>query len=158
MGLFGKRTTESEWLREFSPAVNQCSKLKSEASDVLLTLSTDISPMSLQLDKLRLVAQQIKRLPSPTSSVAARAKRGYDSMLNAEIDKLQVQAQMMVYVNGHRQQSVINLRERRPSSLTSGELNRAEKMAAEKGRLEETILEKKWDIRDYFGDNNLPLD
>ena len=159
MGFFSKRTTENQWLTEFSPLVKQYSELKEQTLDILDSLSTEISPMSQHLPKVKSLAQQIKRLPAPASSAAARAKSGYDSWLEAVIDDFQVSAQVKVFVNMHRQQSKTNLRLLQPSSLTSSELNKAEKMGDEKVRLERRIfdLEKERVFRSYFREKGLPF-
>ena len=160
MRFFSKRTTENQWLMEFSPLVELYSELKEQALVILDSLSTDISPISQHLLKVKSLAQQIKRLPVPAAPAAARAKIGYDSWLEAQIDDFEVSAQFSVFVNMHRQLSDTTLRLLQPSSLTSSELNRAERMGDKKLQVKQRIvdLEKEWVFRSYFRENGIPLD
>jgi len=100
MGLFSKRTPDSEWLREFSPLVERVSDHWDQFSTTYLSFSGDGLPLSQELARLGLLADQIKSLPSPTSPRAKQAKSGFDIGLRAKIDLQKVMVESKVWIAG----------------------------------------------------------
>lgn len=151
MGLFTKRTTDKEWLEMVAPFCSQFRELNSEFSGIFLNSSTDIIPMSRHLDKLRSVANQIKRLPTPKSRAGERAKGDYDAILSAAIKLKDFEAQNKVLVNVGRQTNHVNI----------NDLNKISNQQKQRDQLQEMISIKGMEIsrylKDYFEDGNVPF-
>ena len=143
MGLFTKRTTDKEWLEMVAPFCLQFRELNSEFSGIFLNSSTDIIPMSRHLDKLRSVANQIKRLPTPKSHAADQAKGDYDAILSAVIKLKDFEAQNKVFVNVGRQTNHVNI----------NDLNKIENQQRQRDGLQDMISVKAMEISQYLNDH-----
>ena len=101
MGLFSKRITDDEWLRDFLPLAKRVSKQWGPVNKAYLDLSfgrTNIRPISQELAKQSSMAQAIRRLPSPASSEASRIKSDYDSFLKDKLELNKLRAELALAV------------------------------------------------------------
>ena len=150
MGLFTKRTTDKEWLEMVAPLCQQFTELNSETGNIFLASSTDVSPVFKHLDNLRSVAQQIKRLPTPDSSAAARAKGDYDSILSAVIEIKDIEARRKNFLIASKQSGQVDVKSLMKTNASGDKEHKLQDMVSEKGwRITEYL-------NDYFEDGDEP--
>ena len=102
MGLFSKSVTDEEWLAQAKPLYNAVLPLATALNEAVAneSIEDEISAVQDALHKLPVIAEAIKRLSSPTSSEARRAKKSLESAMKCYVDGIKQGARLFKDLSG----------------------------------------------------------
>lgn len=102
MGLFSKSVTDEEWRSQATPLYQAALPLTTALNKAVAneSIEDEISAVQDALHKLPVIAEAIKRLPSPTSSEAHRAKKVLESAMKCYVDGIKQGARFFRDLSG----------------------------------------------------------
>jgi hypothetical protein len=88
MGLFSKTINDEEWFRQVDPLYRTALPFIVSLDEAMEEESLENQFVAIQngLNRLPIVAEAIKRIPTPTSSEARQAKKNLESAMKEYID------------------------------------------------------------------------
>lgn len=102
MGLFSKSVTDEEWLAQAKPLYDVALPYMTALNNAVVNESPEDGANAVNdaLPKLPVIAQAIKKLPSPTSSEARRAKKNLESAMRCYTEGIKQGAKFFADLGG----------------------------------------------------------
>lgn len=102
MGLFSKSVTDEEWLVQAKPLYNAALPFMTSLNEAVAneSIEDEINAVKDAFPKLPVIAEAVKKLPSPTSSEACRAKKDLESAMKCYVDGIKQGAKFFADLAG----------------------------------------------------------